>query len=292
MKNPLVSILIPVYNREYIVSRAIDSALSQTYKNIEIIICDNASTDGTWSVLQDYSKKDKRVRIFRNESNIGPVQNWKRCLDETRGEYVKFLWSDDKIHPRFIESTIGPMLQNNKIGFAFTDVLIANDNNILCDSVYPIGKTNIYSSSYFILQAFIDQKNMPVSPGCALFRTVDIKKFLVVDIPNKRNLDFSKYGAGNDLLLFLQIAYKYPYFYYLQDRFSVFYASKDSFTINHDLTEYYHLARCYFLRDKIKIHILYLLDQIGNNKLFNYFKEFKKNVHQCKKCIKLLIIRK
>ena len=64
---PLVSILIPVYNRASIVSRAIDSALSQTYSNIEIIIVDNNSTDSTWDILLKYKQRDSRIKIFKNE---------------------------------------------------------------------------------------------------------------------------------------------------------------------------------------------------------------------------------
>ena len=57
-ENPLVSILIPVYNREKYIGEAIESAINQTYKNIEVIIVDNCSTDNTWKILQDYQCKD------------------------------------------------------------------------------------------------------------------------------------------------------------------------------------------------------------------------------------------
>ena len=78
--NPLVSIVIPVYNRELYIEDAIRSAISQTYQNIEIIIVDNCSTDSTWDILNEWEKKDNRIKIFQNDSNIGPVLNWNECF--------------------------------------------------------------------------------------------------------------------------------------------------------------------------------------------------------------------
>ena len=82
MEKKLVSILVPVYNRENLIEETVNSGLSQTYENIEIIIVDNQSTDGTWKILEKLASQDKRIKIFQNNTNIGPVRNWKRCIDE------------------------------------------------------------------------------------------------------------------------------------------------------------------------------------------------------------------
>ena len=66
-----VSILIPVYNREDLIGQTLNSAIDQTYHNIEIIVVDNASTDNTWKVIQRYEKQDGRIKAFRNNTNIG-----------------------------------------------------------------------------------------------------------------------------------------------------------------------------------------------------------------------------
>ena len=79
--SPRVSILIPVYNREALIGECIQSALFQTFTDFEVIIVDNASTDNTWGICQRFAEQDKRVRVFRNEKNIGPVRNWRRCVD-------------------------------------------------------------------------------------------------------------------------------------------------------------------------------------------------------------------
>ena len=261
MTQPLVSILIPVYNREVLVCRAIDSALAQTYENIEIIVCDNASTDHTWEVLREYEQKDKRIRIFRNESNVGPVGNWERCLENATGEYAKFLWSDDEIQPTFVEILIKPLIENAQVGFSFSDITIRSEYGDT-NYVYAIGGEGLYKGKYFIKEAFKNQSNMPVSPGCALFRTADFREYLLRQIPNNKGLDFSRYGAGNDLLLFMQVAYKYPYFYFTPQDLSIFYAAKDSFTMNHNLEKYYRTARYYFLKGKHDIWYLYLYNAV------------------------------
>lgn len=294
MEEPLVSILIPVYNREKIVTRAIDSALAQTYRNIEVIICDNASTDGTWNVLQKYAKEGSRVKVYRNEMNVGPVRNWKECIAHATGEYVKFLWSDDEILPTFIETMVKPMMHDTQVGFAWSDITIRSDdyeNN----HVYHIGNEGLYKGMFFIKEAFKKQSNMPVSPGCALFRKSDVEQYLEIQIPNRKNHDFSRYGAGNDLLLFLQTAYKYPLFFYTPQDLSIFYAAKDSFTVNNNLVQYYKEARSYFLRGKWNISYLKIYNTLQGEECNigeTIQQRYKKAKHNFKKVIKKMLGRK
>ncbi|MFK2298794.1 glycosyltransferase family 2 protein [Bacteroides fragilis] len=103
MNNPLVSIVIPTYNREQYIEDAIKSAINQTYRNIEIIIVDNCSTDSTWDILNRWAERDERIKVFRNKMNIGPVLNWNECFEHTSGDFIKILWSDDWMAIDFIE---------------------------------------------------------------------------------------------------------------------------------------------------------------------------------------------
>lgn len=91
----LVSIIIPAYNAEKVVGEAIESALSQTYKDIEIIVIDDCSTDGTFAVLESYGEKDPRVRAIKNEKNMGVSETRNRGVSLARGDYIAFLDSDD-----------------------------------------------------------------------------------------------------------------------------------------------------------------------------------------------------
>ena len=112
-----VSILIPVYNREDYIGPCIESALSQTYPNLEVIISDNASTDRTWQVVQQYVAQDSRVKAVQNESNLGPVRNWKVAVDLATGAYGKILWSDDLISSNYIESCLVMLCEQTAVSY-------------------------------------------------------------------------------------------------------------------------------------------------------------------------------
>lgn len=248
--NDLVSILIPVYNRENLIEETVQSALNQTYKNIEIIVVDNKSTDKTWEVLNKLANEDIRIKIFQNESNIGPVRNWKRCIDEANGVYGKILWSDDLIDPHFLEKTV-PFLENDDVGFVFTGTEIFIDGTDKKSAYYFIDETNVYDSDKYI-NGVLFETNYPVSPGCALFRLEDLKQNLLVNIPNKVNSYFSMHAIGNDLLIFLLTAYQYTKFAFVNEKLSFFRAHKGSISIQSNdgkLPFYYNLASAYFVEN-------------------------------------------
>ena len=162
MNTELVSILIPVYNRENFIEETVNSALRQTYKNIEIIIVDNKSVDSTWEVVKRLASHDKRIKIFQNETNIGPVKNWKRCIKEANGKYGKILFSDDLMAFDFIEKTID-YLKDYSIGFVFTGREIFKNNKEKTTLSYmTIGDTNIFPSSKYI-NGVLFGKNYPNS---------------------------------------------------------------------------------------------------------------------------------
>lgn len=94
--NPLVSIIMGAYNCDKFVGRSIDSVLNQTYTNWELIICDDASIDNTYSILKEYAEKDKRILILKNESNLKLAASLNRCLSVAKGKYVARLDADDE----------------------------------------------------------------------------------------------------------------------------------------------------------------------------------------------------
>jgi glycosyltransferase involved in cell wall biosynthesis len=102
----LVSICIPTYNGEKFLRLCLESALSQTYGNIEIVIVDDTSNDNSHAIAQEYAGKDSRIRIFRNERNLGLVGNWNQCVLLAQGEWVKFLFQDDLLEPQHVEELL------------------------------------------------------------------------------------------------------------------------------------------------------------------------------------------
>jgi glycosyltransferase involved in cell wall biosynthesis len=92
---PRVSIGVPVYNGERYVAETLDSLLSQTYADFELIICDNASTDRTEQICRAYADRDSRIRYVRNPRNVGAVGNYKRAFELSSGEYFRWANADD-----------------------------------------------------------------------------------------------------------------------------------------------------------------------------------------------------
>jgi glycosyltransferase involved in cell wall biosynthesis len=102
-----VSVCIPTYNYGRFLGQAIESVLAQTWGDFELIVSDNASTDDTQEVIAAFA--DERIRVHRNETNIGLFPNFSRCLELARGELVKFVCSDDWLDPRYLERTVPVM---------------------------------------------------------------------------------------------------------------------------------------------------------------------------------------
>jgi len=240
MNTPKVSILIPVYNRENFIVECIESALAQTYTHIEVVVVDNASTDGTWAICQQFAAKDQRVRVFRNDTNIGPVLNWKRCMDEASGIYGKILFSDDLIESDFLEKTL-PLLIKPDVGFVYSSVSMGSEPRKGCINYKYANETGIYAAEDFIA-ASLFSGDVPISPGCAIFRIDDLKRNLLLDIPSPTIKDFLSHGAGPDLLLYLLTAKAYSSFAFVNEPLCFFRVHEGSISIA-DKNQY--LSRCY-----------------------------------------------
>ena len=108
----LVSVGLPVRNGGSLFKGALDALLSQTYRNIEFIISDNASEDDTPSLSQSYAEKDKRLKYFRQKENIGFARNWAFVLNEARGEYFMWAAHDDWWDPAFVGKMVKALEEN------------------------------------------------------------------------------------------------------------------------------------------------------------------------------------
>lgn len=123
---PLVSVCIPAYNNAGYIKDTIQSVLKQTYQNIELIVVDDHSTDNTVEVLE--SVQDERLKIYRNEKNLGMVGNWNRCLELATGEYVKLICADDMIAKNAIEKEAKAMRRNPSVNLVESDTRLVDIN--------------------------------------------------------------------------------------------------------------------------------------------------------------------
>ena len=268
MGKNLVSILIPVYNREELVRIAIESAINQTYENIEVIAVDNKSTDKTYDVLKEYAEKYPHVKVYQNEENLGPVRNWKKCLEYSSGDYIKILFSDDWIEENFVEKCMEILSAHDDVGFVFTATLIHHGDKEEVSYNFS-NESGLYATDVFIKGSLFGG-DFPVSPCNALFRRLDVENNLILEIPNELGLDFKKLGAGNDWLIFLLTASIYHYFGYISEPMTHFGAQTDSITISNDLSMYYETAKEYFvdtiIKDKTLRRTFYTMQWLANVK--------------------------
>lgn len=129
---PRVSLGMPVYNGAIYLRCALDSILAQTFQDWELIICDNASTDETQTICEEYAARDPRIKYHRSSRNIGPSANYNRTFELSRGEYFKWAAHDDVLEPTYLEKTIRVLDESPDVVLAYTDVVLIDEHGKPC----------------------------------------------------------------------------------------------------------------------------------------------------------------
>lgn len=173
-ESPLVSIGLPVFNGEAHISRALKSLLNQTYRNIEVVISDNCSSDSTVSICREIADRDSRVRVFVQTENVGPVNNFSYVLSMSRGEYFMWAAHDDFWDEGWVMAAID----------AFDDVVVmatgdivgvdCNGNNLSLPLRFEfLGNRVMRQLRYFLANESEGKANIIYS----MFRSSVLKKF-------------------------------------------------------------------------------------------------------------------
>jgi glycosyltransferase involved in cell wall biosynthesis len=123
---PLLSIGLPVFNGDNFLEDALDSILKQDFRDFELIISDNASTDRTESICRAYADKDGRVRYFRNHENFGAADNFNRVFQLSSGEFFKWIADDDLHEPEFLSQCLEVLMREPSVVLAFTRAITAD----------------------------------------------------------------------------------------------------------------------------------------------------------------------
>ena len=139
--DPLVTIVIPTRNHARFLPESIGSAIAQTYRNLEILVLDNASTDDTTNVVISITGQDNRVRYIRNETDIGLARNFNRGIFLASGDYINILCADDLLEPSFIRKMMEAFRENPSVALAGCARQQINANGI------PISAPLAFSSS-------------------------------------------------------------------------------------------------------------------------------------------------
>ncbi len=166
---PVVSILIPTYNYAHFLDETINTALAQTYTDYELLIVDNHSTDNTIEVVTPYLK-DPRVKFHRNETNIGLVGNWNKCLELARGKYIKMLCADDLWDPTILEKYVKVMEAHPNVALVTCDKKAIGSKHH--ETITPL--THLQDGQFAIMHMITGNYCWIGEPSSVMFRARDL----------------------------------------------------------------------------------------------------------------------
>ena len=162
-EQPLVSFVISVYNQENFILKSLDSVLSQTYKNIEIRVVDDCSTDNTYSKLIEFEKKYKNIFLYKNKKNVGLTRSLNYLISQSKGDLIARQDSDDLSSPKRIEKQVR-LMKNYNLDFCGTR------------SIHMQSKRIIPKYSYYIPINILKQFKNPFIHGSLVFKKTALEK--------------------------------------------------------------------------------------------------------------------
>lgn len=152
-KKPPVSVCIPAYNAAGYIGDAIESVLGQAFKDFELIVVDNNSSDGTASIVSRYN--DPRLFYVKNPGTVPMAENWNKCISLASGKYIVLLHADDAILPGSLGSHLKAMEGDAQVGYAYSaSRIIDEESNIISDSI-PFTKSHVKEGSDQFLKHII-----------------------------------------------------------------------------------------------------------------------------------------
>jgi glycosyltransferase involved in cell wall biosynthesis len=156
---PKISLGMPVFNGENFIGKALDSILDQTYKNFELIIVDNASTDNTSQICRVYASKDHRIHYIRNKSNIGATQNHNKVFKLSKGEFFKWVAHDDVLAPDFLIKCISVLEKDPSIVLCHSNTGCIDEHGKLIGTYDYTEKINSIKPNQRLNALLEDRKN-------------------------------------------------------------------------------------------------------------------------------------
>jgi glycosyltransferase involved in cell wall biosynthesis len=237
MNNPFFSICVPVYNSGKQIIAALKSIGEQTFRDFEVVIVDNKSTDGTYEIIKEFLEKNNlKYSLFRNEKTISMINNWNKPLEYANGKYIAFLHHDDAFDPGHLEEAHNILIKNEQIG------------------IYAVGnpgqgrlKTGLINPETYVKSLYIFEDISPPS------ETIFLRTY-----KDKRYVYYEK-AVYSEMEVYWDICTDGFYVYHSSSR-SVF-RNTDKFTNSVTTNVYYTWT---FFMDKFRI-----IEQFKNHKFIN-----------------------
>lgn len=174
MSSPSISILLPTYNYARFLPEAIESVLAQDWTDYELLISDDRSTDGSADIIAAYAARDSRIRFYRQPANLGMVANWNWCLGQARGEYIKFLFGDDRLEsPRALRLLRAALARHPSAALAASARSILNADSALVGLWDEFRHAGLHSGPAVVQRCLLETRNLIGEPSVTLFRRRD-----------------------------------------------------------------------------------------------------------------------
>lgn len=214
---PLISIIIPTYNRADLLPRSIESVLNQTYKNFELIIVDDKSTDESLKVIKKYLNEDKRIKLIKHSKNLGGSIARNTGIKESKGKYVAFQDSDDEWLPEKLELQVKKILKNKEIDVVSCGVVYHDQAGKIADQFIPseMGKN--------LFEKMIVKEIVPGTQSILVKRSC---------LENVGGFDITP--ANQDYMLYIKLAKEKYFFDFINKPLVNVYLQKKSITSNLD----------------------------------------------------------
>jgi len=190
-ETPLVSVLMTSYKSEKYIAEAIESVLNSTYTNFELIIVDDVSKDNSVEIARSYELKDKRIRLFVNEKNLGDYPNRNRAASYAKGKYLKYVDCDDKLFDFSLQYCVQQMEKYPDAAFGllclYKDM---TDTNSFCWTSEKIIRNHFFTRSY-----------LTIGPSGSIFRRDKFEELKGFD---------TRFGVASDNFFNIKMASLYP----------------------------------------------------------------------------------
>lgn len=184
-KAPLVSVILPNYNHAPFLKQRLESILSQTFQDFELIILDDASSDDSVEILQEYATHPKVTHFVQNVENSGsPFEQWQKGIGLAKGKYVWIAESDDYCETNLLEKLISPVLEDNEVSLSYCQSLKVNSAGEIKGSW--LEQTNFFSNNPFVsnfkmdgpqfIERFLIFKNVIPNVSAVLIRKKSLDK--------------------------------------------------------------------------------------------------------------------
>lgn len=240
--NPLISVLVTSYNYDKYIQQTLDSILNQTYKNYEVIVVDDGSTDNSVALISKYVKEYKKFHLYQHRGGVnkGFPASIKLGIEKAKGDYVAFLESDDYWAPDNLLEKVKTINKNNNV------VIISNNIVTFGEDKEEVDKATFYVN---LLDEFLTEKNI-ITAREDLFNYIPTFSAVMIQRDILKNLDYdTPIPAFLDLYLYRQILAKYP-LYYIKKQLTYWRRHIKSFNSNQNQPEHYAKAEAFLQKLK------------------------------------------